>query len=278
MTDPAHILAYGVVDAPLAGSPDQLTVSLRNLDADRHLRDPAIKQRYVTALFDHIAPRYDRFTRWFSYGMDGGWKRELALRAVEAVPKDGVVLDLACGTGDLALDVARRAGLSVTVLGMDPAPRMLAIAGRRRATQALVNVCWTRADMMSLPLPRRSVDVVTVGYGIRNTPDHHGAIHEIARVLRPGGWLLSLDFFQPTGRVWRRLFLGYLAVMGAVYGWAWHRHAVAYGYIAKSIRAWVTAAEFEAALSDHGFIVRDVGRKLGGGVCVHVAELRRMAA
>ena len=84
--------------------PDRPT--LRGLDIDAHLRDPALKQRFVTPLFDIVAPRYDSFTRLFSFGMDAAWKRTLLEAVVDVAPPRAAVLDVACGSGDLAFGVA----------------------------------------------------------------------------------------------------------------------------------------------------------------------------
>ncbi len=250
-------------------------MALGDLDPGLHLGDPARKQRYVTTVFDTIAPRYDRFTRWFSFGMDRGWKRQLAGWAAVALADDGVLLDLACGTGDLARAVHGGdgpAGGGRTWLGLDPSREMLRIAAVRRSAHPAFHLI--RGDMMAIPLPARSVDVVTVGYGFRNTPEVRGALGEVARVLRPGGWLFDLDFFKPTPRAWRRLYLWYLRRAGRLVGQWWHGEPEAYGYIARSIERWLTPGEFRAALVSAGFAVERCAEKLGGGICLHGARRR----
>jgi demethylmenaquinone methyltransferase/2-methoxy-6-polyprenyl-1,4-benzoquinol methylase len=129
-------------------------------------------------------------------------------------------------------------------------------------------------DMVQLPLPSASADVVTVGYGIRNAPAVDAALAEIARVLRPGGRLLVLDFYRPRSRVWRALFLWYLRAAGNLVGWLWHGAPVAYGYIGPSVAGYLSAEEFATALEAHGFSVRWIRRKLLGGVALHAAVRR----
>lgn len=241
---------------------------LRTLDLERHLRDPAIKQRFVTVMFDVIAARYDRFTRVFSYGMDAGWKREL-VAALPADDRPGLAVDLACGTGDLALAAAGRRP-AARVLALDVSRRMVRLAARRFAAHG-GRVSVSAGDMVRLPLPSASADVVTVGYGIRNAPTPDAALAEIARVLRPGGRLLVLDFYRPRRWWWRTLFLWYLRAAGNLVGWLWHDAPVAYGYIGPSVAGYLSAEEFESALETRGLRVQWVRRKLLGGVALHMA-------
>ncbi len=245
---------------------------LAALDLEEHLRDPRRKQRFVTAMFEVVSRSYDRFTRAFSYGMDVGWKRELLAEARARVPAGARVVDLACGTGDLAFGVEDWIAQS-TVLGIDVSRRMVALA-RTRADGAS-RVRFLVGDLTRLPAPDHWADAITVGYGIRNAPHHQLAVEEIARVLRPGGWLFTLDFFRPEQALWRGLFLTYLRLAGNLFGWIWHRRPVAYGYIAPSIRHFISWQAFRRVLQNRGFTVHAVRRKLLGGVCLHVAQRER---
>lgn len=246
---------------------------LGDLDVDAYLRDPARKQDFVTPMFDVIAPRYDAFTRLFSFGMDARWKREAMAAAMRACPDAASVLDLACGTGDLAVALARQ-WPAAQVQALDASPRMIDAANARLARTAVDVAPRVRTmvgDMMQLPQPSASVDVVTASYGVRNVPDAAGAIREMARVLRPGGVLVTLDFYRPASAWWRALFLGYLRVAGNLVGWLWHRDPVVYGYIARSIDHFVSDAAFSTLLEREGFRVQSVQRYLIGGVARHVA-------
>jgi demethylmenaquinone methyltransferase / 2-methoxy-6-polyprenyl-1,4-benzoquinol methylase len=249
--------------------PDRPT--LRGLDVDAHLRDPALKQRFVTPLFDIAAPRYDSFTRLFSFGMDGAWKRTLLEAVGDVAPPRAAVLDVACGTGDLAFGVAAML-VDARVTGIDPSERMIATAERRRDARA--GVSFRVGDMMHLDVPDASVDVVTSGYGLRNVPDHRRALAELARVLRPGGRLVTLDFYRPVRPIWRRVLLGWLAATGSLVGWLWHREPVVYGYIARSIEEWLSVGGFSDALEEAGLEVETVRVYLRGSIAIHVARRR----
>jgi demethylmenaquinone methyltransferase/2-methoxy-6-polyprenyl-1,4-benzoquinol methylase len=255
---------------PDAPPPEEV---LPRLDLERHLQDPAIKQRFVTPMFEVIAPRYDRFTRVFSYGMDAGWKRTLLTELATGLPPSARVLDLACGTGDLALGAA---AAGARVLGVDISRRMVRAAARRRRAASGGPVWFAAGHMPTLALPDASVDAVTAGYALRNAPDLGVVLDEITRVLKPGGRLLTLDFYRPRNALWRRLFLGYLRLAGNVVGWLWHRQPVAYGYIAASIEHYVSWQDFCRALEQRGFTVERVHRRMRGGICIHVARLGDM--
>ena len=252
---------------------------LRTLDVDAHLADPALKQAFVTPMFDIIAPRYDRFTRLFSFGMDGAWKREAMDAVRESARRLRPVqraLDLACGTGDLAVALARL-WPGVQVDALDASPRMIDEAQRRLALRdrdVAAVVTSMVGDMMALPQADASVEVVTASYAVRNVPDARGAVREMARVLRPGGVLVTLDFYRPAFLPWRGLFLTYLQLAGDVVGYLWHRDPVVYGYIARSIAHFMSDAAFSALLEEEGFEVLSVRRYLFGGVARHVARRR----
>jgi demethylmenaquinone methyltransferase/2-methoxy-6-polyprenyl-1,4-benzoquinol methylase len=246
---------------------------LGGLDLERHLRDPALRQSFVTPMFDLIAPRYDRFTRVFSFGMDQRWKADLIQAAAEAIAAGGVVCDVATGTGDLAFALsASRPDLSIAAT--DISKEMLALALARRNREATSTVSVAASDIGALPFPPASLDAVTASYALRNTPDWRASLAELSRVIRPGGHLLTLDFFLPESRAWRTAFLAWLAVAGRAVGWLWHREPVAYGYIAASIRHFTTADGFATSLREHDFDVRATHRRLGGGIALHHAVRR----
>ena len=250
--------------------PADRPVSLRDLDVERHLGDPAIRQAYVTPMFDLIAPRYDDFTRVFSFGMDQGWKAKVIDMAAAAIPRDGVVADIATGTGDLAYALsARRPDVRITAT--DVSTRMLALASARGRHVGLAG-----GDISALPFPTASIDGVTAGYALRNTPDWRGSLTELARVIKPGGHLFTLDFYLPQSRPWRAMFLGWLSVAGRVVGWWWHREPMAYGYIAHSIAHFTTSGDFESALQRAGFAIVATDQRLGGGVVLHHAQRRQV--
>ena len=214
-------------------------------------------------MFSTIAPRYDFITRAFSYGMDRRWKRTLVRRA--RLPENAAVLDLASGTGDFSLEISARYPKSKTV-AVDLTERMLKLA-RARGVQAVV--C---ADAGLLPFPTACFDCVFIGYGLRNFPQLPVTLREIERVTRPGGLLLSLDFFLPSNQLSRQLYLAYLYVQGAFWGAVLHRQPKIYMYIPDSLRSFVSIDDFSSLLRNTGYGRVDARAYVLGGIGLHWAE------
>ena len=231
--------------------------------------DPRSRQQYVTFMFDLLAPGYDLFTRWFSFGMDQSWKRLVVDRAAAGLPPRAAVVDLACGTGEIARALAERHP-ERAVLGIDMSGEMLVAARAARPGPGAVD--YARGDICALPLANRSVERITVGYGFRNLPDYRAGITETARVLKPGGRMVVLDFFKPRQPLWRSVFLGYLQMAGSLGGWIWHSDASTFNYIAYSIQHFVGLDEFVRSLESAGFKTVSVHPRLGGGIAIVEAE------
>ena len=202
-------------------------------------------------MFDGIASRYDLTNDVMSLGMHRRWKR-LVLEVADIRPDD-VVLDLAAGTGDLALGAAKT---------WDETSRGLLIAGdltvgmmrQGRTRENAGRVRWLACDAMALPLANGSVDRVVVGYGLRNFPDLDASIEEIRRVLRPGGRLVSLDFGRAEPAWLDRAYLGYLELSSSLVGWLLHRDIESYRYIPESLRAYPAQRGVTELMQRHGFV------------------------
>lgn len=216
----------------------------------------------MRAMFHTVAPRYDFITRAFSYGMDGRWKRT-GLDSVK-LPDRPVVLDLASGTGDFSLMVKRQYPGSRAV-AVDITERMLQLARKRGIEHT---VC---GDAGTLPFPDHSFDCVFVGYGLRNFPNLNVAVGEIERVTRPGGSLVSLDFFLPTNALLRPLYLAYLYAQGTFWGFVLHGRPRVYTYIPDSLRTFVSIDDFSALLHRSGYRRVDARRYILGGIGLHSA-------
>jgi demethylmenaquinone methyltransferase/2-methoxy-6-polyprenyl-1,4-benzoquinol methylase len=239
------------------------------------LAAPESKARYVRRLFSTIADRYDLITRVLSYGRDRHWKERLVRLACESNPtgrgpavrsRDTKIkaLDLACGTGDIAFGFAAQ---GADVVGLDITHRMLVLAAAKRR-----DVPFVTGDMMALPFPDRTFDVVTTGYGLRNVPVIDAALTEIARVLQPDGVFLSLDFNRPSNAIVRRVYLTYLTVVGSTLGLMLHRDPNTYRYIPESIRRYPGAVAVNEMIRAAGFASSEYIPVLGGLMAIHRAR------
>jgi demethylmenaquinone methyltransferase/2-methoxy-6-polyprenyl-1,4-benzoquinol methylase len=228
---------------------------------------PAERQdtKLMRAMFSTIAPRYDFLTRMLSYGMDRRWKKLGVARA--ALPANAMVLDLASGTGDFTKLVQEKLPQARSV-AVDITEGMLRLARGQGVAEA---AC---ADATLLPFADGSFDCVFIGYGMRNFPDLKKSVREIERVTRPGGMMVSLDFFMPANRVFRELYLGYLYLQGAAWGLVLHGRPRTYTYISDSIRNFTTVGDFSTLLEQMGYSNVDRRSFILGGIGMHWAVKR----
>ena len=209
---------------------------------------PEGKRRHVRRLFATIADRYDFITRALSYGQDRRWKRRLV--QIASPPPGARALDLATGTGDIAFACAAR---GARVVGLDITARMIELARARLESRQPFAPLFVVGDMLALPFPPASFDLITTGYGLRNVPSLTTALEEVERVLKPGGQLLALDFNRPSNGLVRAAYLSYLDVVGGALGWVLHRDPDTYRYIPASIRQYPGAEAVASMMRARGF-------------------------
>ena len=233
----------------------------------------------VHELFSRIAPRYDLINDLQSFGLHRHWKQ----RVIQAArPQPGQrALDLCCGTGDLALGLARR---GVVVTGLDFSGRMLESAARRAsvirsrepepAQQVAPAPHFVCGDAQRIPFADNSFDIVTVGYGLRNLASWEMGLREMLRVAKPGGRLVVLDFGKPDNSVWRGVYFGYLKLFVPCLGRIFCGNASAYAYILESLKHYPAQQGVGAKMSELGLVEVRVVRLLGGVMGINYAEKR----
>lgn len=209
---------------------------------------------YIRAMFDRMARRYDTFAALTSFGQGHRW-RAWTLAVVQPGMR---VLDLGCGTGDLALQAASLVGERGEVVGIDFSPQMLEIARHKHRAQwrrGFGAVTWRCARAEELPLDGAPFDAVVSGFVMRNLYEHIGRILAgVRQSLRPGGHVRFLDITEPRHPLLRALFRGYLLTAVGVYG------AVLFGkdypipYLPDSAGRFLNADEFPAELAKAGFV------------------------
>lgn len=235
-------------------------------DAER-LTDPhgqADKAVRVRAMFDAIAPTYERVNRILSLGMDARWRRRaMGLAGTSQADR---VLDVACGTGDFARTFARHSPR--LVVGCDFAERMLSLAASRDGRA----IRWCRADAMTLPFADQSFSLVGCAFGVRNFQDLAAGLREFHRVLSPGGRAVILEFSMPRLGILGRLYRAYFdRVLPGLATLLSRDRSGAYHYLPKSVSSFVDAAGVSHALRAAGFERVECRRQTIGVVTVFVA-------
>lgn len=255
-------------DKPPAISPPAWEESeLRNPHANED------KPQKVRRMFGAIAPSYDLNNRVHSLGLDQRWRR-FAVNAAAVQPGD-IVVDVACGTGDLTQAFARTPASQV--LGIDFTHAMLQVAqAKRRRDQHRTKISYFEGDAMNLPLADACADVVSIAFGIRNVADPAKALREFARVLRPGGRLIVLEFDQPRFPLMRwfnNLYCRRIMPLTATAISA--DKSGAYKYLPASVGTFLTREQMVAAIGGARFT--DVtATSLSLGICACYRSIRKM--
>jgi len=214
-------------------------------------------------MFGRIAGRYDVLNRALSLGIDRSWRRCAVERA--GALDGALVVDACCGTGDLAHAFARR---GARVVGVDFVPQMLARAATKRRTGAGATE-FVQGDALRLPLAARRAQVCSVAFGLRNVGDRALALAEMARVVRPGGAVLVLEFSIPPGRLFGAFYRAYFTRLLPLLGRLVSRDRDAYSYLPRTVLAWPGPAELEREMRAAGLV--GCGHRLltRGVACLH---------
>lgn len=233
----------------------------------------------VQEMFARIAPRYDLLNHLLSFSLDRVWRQRTAERFLRILHRPGArILDVCCGTGDLAiaLDSARArvlcyaAGNRASVLGSDFVLPMLERARRKAARKR--RVIFAAADAMNLPYPDKTFDLVTSAFGFRNLANYEQGLREFARVLKRGGELGILEFSEPVDGLLAALFRFYFRQILPRIGGAISGSADAYSYLPASVGRFPSAAELMTLIERCGFTQARYEPWNFGSVLLHCAS------
>jgi demethylmenaquinone methyltransferase / 2-methoxy-6-polyprenyl-1,4-benzoquinol methylase len=220
-------------------------------------------------MFDRIADRYDLMNSVMTAGMHHRWRERAADLA--CVGPGGSALDVCCGTGDLALELARRVRPRGRVVGLDFSAPMLELA-QAKSHEAGAAVAWVQGNALELPFEVGEFDAATVGFGARNVVDLEQGIGEMARVVRPGGRVVILEITTPRRAPLSWFYAVWFDRVVPLLGAAAGDHD-AYTYLPDSVRRFPPAAELAALM--HGVGLREVRYLLlaGGIIAIHSATV-----
>jgi demethylmenaquinone methyltransferase/2-methoxy-6-polyprenyl-1,4-benzoquinol methylase len=208
------------------------------------------KKKYVTAMFNDIAERYDLLNHLLSLGIDYYWRyRAIGLMRIK---KEHLVLDLASGTGDLAIATVKKSGAKV--VGLDIAHKMLTAGFEKIRRKGLEDkISFVCGDGEKMPFREKSFDRAMIAFGIRNMGDMPAALGELFRVLKENGKLMILEFSLPSFPLLRKLYLLYFKLMLPIIGKIISGHAEAYSYLPESVENFPSQREFSQLMAQTGF-------------------------
>jgi len=206
----------------------------------------------VHRMFDRISRRYDLLNHLLSFGLDFRWRKRVVVR-LDRKPHQRI-LDLACGTGDLALAAAAQLDSSGRVIGVDKASQMLRLAASKVARRRTDSVSLVLGDGMSLPFKDASFDAVMIAFGIRNMSDTSVCLAEMRRLLSLGGRAIVLEFSLPANRILRQLHRLYLRYIVPAVGRLVSGDPEAYRYLDQTIETYAQGEDFCRMMRRAGFV------------------------
>ena len=232
-------------DKPVSTSQEQVRGA-----APEGATDPESASRAVREMFTSIAPRYDLLNHLLSANVDKLWWHRTARTFRSILRRPGAtVLDLCCGTGDMAFAL-RKQGSGARIMGADFSHAMLTRAYAKTHRQSAIT--WIEADALLLPFGNNSFDLVTSAFGFRNLADYDAGLREVFRILRPGGECGILDFSEPggvVGKVYNVYFKSVLPRIGKLVS----GNEGAYAYLPASVKRFPSPAELIARMENAGF-------------------------
>jgi demethylmenaquinone methyltransferase/2-methoxy-6-polyprenyl-1,4-benzoquinol methylase len=239
-----------------------------------NIRESRRGRRPLKRMFDAVPDRYDLLNRLLTLRLDERWRSRAADLCIARNPSR--VLDLCCGTGDLAIHLRRRAPAPVEVFGLDYSQSMLDIAREKVSRKGLEGtVQFVEGDAGHMDFPDEYFDVVGIAFGFRNitwkNPIKDQALAEVRRVLRTGGAFVIVETSQPTNELLRFGFHAYLKTAVAMVGGAISGNGGAYRYLAESARRFFSADEVSSMLSAAGLEPENVEKFFGGVAAIHTA-------
>lgn len=227
-----------------------------------------VPEASVAAMFDDIAPVYDRLNTLMTAGLDGRWRRA----AVDAtgLSTGDAAIDVACGTGKLSEALAERVGPFGRVVGVDLAPAMVAAA--RRTYRDVIQLEFSVANALELPFPDGAFDAATISFGLRNLASYEAGFRELARVVRPGGRVVCLELSlprpRPLGRLYHATFRRFAPFLGRLFG-----RRAAYRYLPESLAGFPDPDQLVGTMRRAGLAEPAYRRLALGAVALHVGRV-----
>lgn len=209
---------------------------------------------FIREMFDRIAPRYDFLNRTLSMKRDVAWRKEMARSLDLKKGEPAMVLDVACGTCDVALEVLNQTGKKTSAIGLDFSFNMLVLGKEKIKRSAAENRIRVLAgNALGLPFRSCLFDAVTIAFGIRNITDKQKALSEFARCMKPNGTVAVLELSTPENKLFQALYLFYFKKILPFIGGLFSKNRSAYEYLPESVLRFPRSEDFALIMEDAGF-------------------------
>lgn len=229
------------------------------------------KENYVHSVFEDIAPKYDFMNNLTSFRFHKLWRRKTMKKL--GVKPGSAAIDICCGTADWTMDLANRSQTG-RVVGLDFSAKMLEIGRTKLDQHGLEDVELVEGNAMELPFPDDSFEYATIGFALRNVPDVKQVLSEMARVIKPGGKVASLELSKPTMPVFKSLYYFYfykiLPILGKLFAGSYEQYA----WLPTSLTNFPDRKELAQMFTDVGLINVEVYPLTGGIAAIHIGEKR----
>jgi demethylmenaquinone methyltransferase / 2-methoxy-6-polyprenyl-1,4-benzoquinol methylase len=234
---------------------------------------PDPEKRPLLKMFTEVPPSYDLLNRLLTFRMDERWRKHAATECLKNNP--GHVLDLCCGTGDLALRLKATADPNTKISALDYSLPMLERAGQKALKIKLTDIRFKHGDVAAMPFSDKHFDAIGIAFAFRNltyhNPDREKFLHEILRVLKPGGRFVIIETSQPKNKLLRAAFHAYLRWFSVPVGGLISGHHGAYKYLAHSASNYWNSSELSNYLIKSGFSKVEYKSFMGGISTLYVA-------
>ncbi|MCE5323945.1 bifunctional demethylmenaquinone methyltransferase/2-methoxy-6-polyprenyl-1,4-benzoquinol methylase UbiE [bacterium] len=227
-----------------------------------------LKEAYVESLFSSIASKYDLLNSVLSLTRHKAWRRFAVSKS--GMAQGGNALDVCCGTGDFAFELARRAGESGHIVGVDFSAPMIEIAKNKARHAGFGNIDFIVANACALPFADDTFDCATVGFGLRNVADLSKALGEMTRVVKPGGRVINLEISHVRSPLLRPFWKLYFYRLTPYTASLFHARRSAYEYLPNSVKSFLSREELAEHMESSGLCDVRYYDLMFGAVCVHV--------
>ncbi len=208
---------------------------------------------FIKGMFDNIASKYDLLNKILSLRRDVYWRSKMVAEVKNYSKSKINVLDIACGTGDVAIEFINQKGNSVNVVGIDFSEKMLIKAQDKIKKMSFRNINLVNANALSLPFTAESFDIITIAFGIRNIKNRISALRDFYSLLKPKGTLLVLELSLPQKNIISKIFMYYFTNILPKIGKIFSKNSFAYTYLPSSVLNFPSANEFASIMVDAGF-------------------------